>query len=93
MPSRKGGEEVVVMEPQVQSFNSILHNVKLAKEIVKMILLPRDWEEHKSCLLDEILSSFYPTLLEISNLYLVLFFTEEVVCRATNTFSLFATCS
>lgn len=56
----------------VRKTTSILKSKGLAEMMVKMILLPQDWEDRKSYPLEEIIKSFYPTFIKVSILLRIL---------------------
>lgn len=83
-PSRVEKSTWVIEEPEtfidmnIYSNKLGLQNPKLAQKLMKAILLPKDWEETKSCHLCKITSSFYPTLLKVSLFFFNL--TYNIIC-------------
>lgn len=66
-------EEYLQITANVLKSASAIRSKSLAKRMVKMILLPQNWEDRKNHLLEENIRSFSPSLITVSILLEVIF--------------------
>lgn len=73
------GEECIRLEAKVWKTTSTLKSKGLAEKLVKMILLPQDWEDRKAHPMEEIIKSFFPALVKISAFNIIVFLNTQTL--------------
>lgn len=77
-PPNRIGKDSYIYQINIEHDDSALCDLRIMQRLLKMMLLPLDWEEQKNHPLDEIISSTYTALIGISLPHLFVSFFSRI---------------